>query len=168
MLGVNRHDQVTSGVGSFENTEGGRNNTNFLRYGLVAEADYPKGLIRVDIQDGEINTAWIPWLTQRSGNDRFWWAPEVGERVLVLAPSGDLHNAVAMTAQISNEFPQLADRETVQRTEFADGTTMEYDRDAHRLKWDVKGDIVIKAEGDVTIDAQGNVTIKGARIDWNP
>jgi phage baseplate assembly protein V len=160
MLGINRADHTTSGVGSRESTNHGRALNNLMRYGLVKEADYENGLLRVDIQDGDLETAWLPWLTLRSGNDKFWWAPEVGERVLVLAPSGELHNGVVMAAQISSEFPQIANRETVQRTEFSDGTVIEYDRDAGRYLLDVHGDIMIRATG--------NVTIIGERIDLNP
>lgn len=177
MLGVNRHDQITSGVGAYENTEGGRNATNFLRYGEVKEADYEKGLLRVDVQDGTIETAWLPWLTMRSGKDRFWWAPEVGERVVVMAPSGELHNGVVLTAQISSDFPQIADRETVQRTKFDDNTVVEYDRESHVYTFDLTetdddaSELRIKTQKEVLIEvvgAGGKVVVKADRIDLNP
>lgn len=159
MLRVNRDDQRTSGVGAFEHTEGARRISNVVRYGKVKEADYKKALIRVELQAGELTTDWIPWVTLRAGKDKFWWAPEVGEVMLVLAPSGELANAVALPAAFSNEN-QNADRETIQRQTFDDGTVIEYDREAHKLKMDVKGDVEIKATG--------NVTIIGERIDLNP
>lgn len=167
MLGANRDDQTTSGVGSYENTESARQLSNAIRYGVVKEADYAKAVIRVELQDGELTTDWIPWMTLRAGNDKFWWAPEVGEVMLVLAPSGELANAVALPAAFSNEN-QNADRPTVQRQTFEDGTVIEYDREAHKLLMDVKGDVEIKASGDVEINASGNVKIIGARIDLNP
>jgi phage baseplate assembly protein V len=159
VLRVNRDDQRTSGVGAFEHTEGARRISNVVRYGTVKEADYKKALIRVELQAGELVTDWIPWVTLRAGKDKFWWAPEVGEVMLVLAPSGELANAVALPAAFSNEN-QNADRETIQRQTFDDGTVIEYDREAHKLKMDVKGDVEIKATG--------NVTIIGERIDLNP
>jgi phage baseplate assembly protein V len=160
VLGVNRSDHTTSGVGSREASNHARVANNLMRYGQVKEADYEKGLLRVDIQDGDLETAWLPWLTLRSGNDRFWWAPEVGERVMVLAPSGELHNGVVMAAQISSDFPQIANKETVQRTEFSDGTVIQYDRE--------EGHYLLDVQGDITIRATGNVTIIGERIDLNP
>ena len=147
MLGVNRNDQTTSGVGSFENTESARRISNLIRYGIVAEADYEKALIRVELQDGELETDWIPWVTLRAGPDRFWWAPEEGEVVLLLAPSGELANAVALPAAFSNQN-QNADRETVQRQTFEDGTVIEYDREAHRYTLDATasgGEVIVKA-----------------------
>ena len=159
MLRVNRDDQVTSGVGAFEHTEGARRISNVIRYGVVAEADYEKAVIRVELQDGELLSDWIPWVTLRAGKDKFWWAPEVGEVMLVLAPSGELANAVALPAAFSNDN-QNADRATIQRQTFDDGTVIEYDREAHKLLMDVKGDFEIRATG--------NVKIIGERIDLNP
>lgn len=93
MLGVNRSDQLTAGVGSAEGTDHARRLSNVARYGTVQEADYTGATagfpaIRVQLQEGEILTDWIPWFTPRAGNDRVWDPPEVGEVVMVLAPSG--------------------------------------------------------------------------------
>ena len=154
MLRVNRDDQITSGVGAFEHTEGARRISNLIRYGVVKEADYEKALIRVELQDGELLTDWIPWVTLRAGGDQFWWAPEVGEVMLLLAPSGELANAVALPAAFSNSN-QNGDRATVQRQTFEDGTVIEYDREASTY----------------TIDAtasSGTVIIKANQIELNP
>lgn len=167
MLGVNRSDQTTSGVGSYESTEASRRLSNVIRYGVVKEADYANALIRVELQGGELLTDWIPWVTLRAGNDKFWWAPEEGEVMLVMAPSGELANAVALPAAFSNQN-QNADRPTVQRQTFEDGTVIEYDREAHLLTMDVQGDVKIKATGRIDIEAEGDVKIIGARIDLNP
>ena len=167
MLGVNRSDQGTSGVGSAESTDHARRLSNVIRYAVVAEADYDKALIRVDMQDGEIRSDWIPWITLRAGADKFWWAPEVGEVMLILAPSGDLTNAVALPAAFSNQN-QNANRASVQRATFSDGTVVEYDRQAHKLFMNVQGDVRIKATGKIDIEADGNLKIAGARIDLNP
>lgn len=169
MLRVNRDDQITSGVGAFEHTEGARRISNVIRYGVVAEADYEKALIRVELQDGELLSDWIPWITLRAGGDQFWWAPEVGEVMLLLAPSGELANAVALPATFSNSN-QNADRETIQRQTFEDGTVIEYDREAHRYTIDTtasSGSVVVKAQA-VTVEAQGAVTVKGSTINLNP
>lgn len=154
MLGVNRSDQLTSGVGSHEATEHSRRISNVIRYGVVKEADYAKALIRVELQDGELLSDWIPWITLRANNDRFWWAPEVGEVMLLLAPSGELANAVALPAAFSNEN-QNGDRPTVQRQTFEDGTVIEYDRASHTYTLDAT------ASG-------GTVIVKASLIHFNP
>lgn len=169
MLRVNRDDQITSGVGAYEHTEGARRAANFIRYGVVKEADYEKALIRVELQDGELLSDWIPWVTLRASNDRFWWAPEVGEVMLLLAPSGELANAVALPAAFSDEN-QNGDRPTVQRQTFQDGTVIEYDREAHSYLIDTtasSGSVVVKAQT-VTVEASGTATVIGSPIHLNP
>jgi phage baseplate assembly protein V len=172
VFGINRASHTTSGVGSYENTNAGRAVNNVMRYGLIKDADYEKGLVKVDIQDGDLETAWLPWITLRSGKDRFWWAPEVDERVLVLAPCGELHNGVVMAAQISSDFPQIADKETVQRTLFDDGTVIEYDRENHVYTVDAtaSGQSTVNVRAlTINIEAEGGVvTVRGGTIHLNP
>lgn len=147
MLRINRDPQTTSGVGAFEHTEASRRIANVIRYGIVKETDYEKALIRVELQDGELLTDWIPWITLRAGNDKFWWAPEEGEVMLLLAPSGELANAVALPAAFSNQNQNAAEP-TVQRQTFEDGTVIEYDRAAHRYTIDAtasQSEVIVKA-----------------------
>jgi phage baseplate assembly protein V len=147
VLRVNRDTQITSGVGAFEHTEASRRIANVIRYGVVKETDYEKALIRVELQDGELLTDWIPWVTLRAGNDKFWWAPEEGEVMLLLAPSGELANAVALPAAFSNQNQNAAEP-TIQRQTFEDGTVIEYDRAAHRYLIDATAsdsEVIVKA-----------------------
>lgn len=172
MLGVNRNDQTTSGVGSPEATDHARRLSNVARYGTVAEVDYSGATagfpaIRVALQDGAILTDWMPWFSPRAGNDRVWDPPEVNEVVMVLAPSGELSAGVAIPGLFSDGNAN-GDRAGLNRRTYQDGTVVEYDRQNHRMFLDVKGDISIKATGNVEIEAEGNVTIIGARIDLNP
>jgi phage baseplate assembly protein V len=156
--GFNRSNQGTSGVGMPELTDSGRRIHNAIRYGVVAEADYEAGEIRVDLQDGELRTDWLPWITLRAGADLFWWAPEVGEVVILLAPSGELANGVAIPAAFSNGR-KPASRETVQRAVFADGAVSEYDRERHRHLLDLTGvedsEVWIRCQKRVFVNAVG-------------
>lgn len=172
MLGVTRSDQQTAGVGSAESTDHARRLSNVARYGTVAEADYTGATagfpaIRVQLQDGEILSDWVPWFTPRAGKDRVWDPPEVGEVVMLLAPSGDLANGVAIPGLFSNGNAN-GDRAGLQRRTFDDGTVIEYDRQAHKLFMDVKGDVRIKASGKIEIEADGDLKLVGDRIDLNP
>ncbi len=56
---------------------------NLIRTGVVVEVDLDDGRCRV--QTGGIVTDWLQWLTTRAGRSRVWWAPSVGEQVLLLA-----------------------------------------------------------------------------------
>lgn len=61
----------------FELAELNRRMANLFRPGWVAAVDHQRARVRV--QSGELLTAWLPWLTQRAGDDRDWWPLEVGE-----------------------------------------------------------------------------------------
>ena len=137
MLRVNRDPRITSNVGAYEHTDGARRHSNFVRYGVVKEVDYRKAVMRLELQDGELLTDWLPWITFRASKDRSWWAPEVGEVLMVLAPSGELANAIVLPASFSNGN-QPGGRPTVQRTVFQDGTTIGYDREAHVYTIDIQ------------------------------
>lgn len=191
MLGFNRSEHRTSGIGAPEATDGDRRLNNLFRVGVLQEVDYVKAVARVALQGGETLTDWLPWLTLRAGSDALWWAPEPGEVVFVASLSGELHNGFILGAAYSNgNRPAAAG--TVARATFADGTTVEYDREAHHLQIDVKagdpqaptetpatesdaadgpahnpgpvtaGRLTVRTAGNVEVFAQGSVTITGA------
>ncbi len=182
MLGLNRSDQITSGVGSPEATDHARRLNNLARYGVVAQVDYSGETagfpaIRVDLQDGALRTDWLPWFTPRAGGDRVWDPPTVGEVVMLLAPSGELANGVAIPGLFSDGNAN-GDRANLHRRTYGDGTVVEYDREGHTLTVDTTastGSVVIRtgaasieASGAVTVEAQGQVTITGSAIHLNP
>jgi len=137
-------------------TELERKLANVLRLGSIEHADYATARVRVRI--GPLLTTWLPWLTSRAGGDRSWWAPEIGEQVLVLSPSGDMGQGVVMPALYSTAKPPPAGAETVHRMIYADGAIIEYDRQTHRLKADIPGNVQVIAAGDITAQATGKIT----------
>jgi phage baseplate assembly protein V len=182
MLGVNRSDQTTSGVGSAEATDHSRRLNNLARYGVVAEVDYTGETagfpaVRVDMQDGALRSDWVPWFTPRAGADVVWDPPTVGEVVMLLAPSGELANGVAIPGMFSDGNAN-GDRAALHRRTYSDGTVVEHDSDNHTLTIDTTastGSVVIRtgsasieASGAVTVEAQGQVSITGSAIHLNP
>lgn len=81
---------------SYAITELDRRLANMIRVGTIKEVDLDAGLAGVqlgdpDDDDGDFETDFLPWLVARAGQKRKkWTAPEVGEQVLVLSPSGEL------------------------------------------------------------------------------
>ncbi len=182
MLGLHRSDQRTSGVGSPEGTDHARRLANIARYGVVAQADYTGDTagfpaVRLDIQDGEIRTDWLPWFSPRAGGDRVWDPPEVGEVVMLLAPSGELSAGVAIPGLFSDGNAN-GDRAGLHRRTYDDGTVVEYDRESHTLTIDTTdstgsvvirtGSVSIEASGTVNVEAQGQVSITGSTVHLNP
>ncbi len=167
MFQLQRDDQITSGVGGREATDHARRLSNVARYGTVAEADYngeTAGFpaIRVSLQDGAILTDWLPWFSPRAGKDRVWDPPEVGEVVMLLAPSGELTNGVAIPGLFSDGNAN-GDRAGLHRRTYDDGTVVEYDRENHTFTVDASASnsqVVFKAKrirlctAEISVDAE--------------
>ncbi|VEA71975.1 Phage P2 baseplate assembly protein gpV [Serratia rubidaea] len=67
---------------------------NLIRIGTVSELDLERGRCRVTT--GGNHTDWLNWLTSRAGSARSWWAPSLGEQVLVLSLGGELDTAFVL------------------------------------------------------------------------
>lgn len=130
---------------------------NLLRVGTVSAVDAESARCRVAA--GGITTTWLPWLTQRAGPDRTWWAPEPGEQVMLLSPSGDAAQAVVLPAVYRAAHPAPGERVTHHVSEYADGTRIEYDREASQLTLECVGDVVIKNARTITIENGDTIQI---------
>ncbi len=137
----------------FEITEINRRLVNMITLGVVIEANYESAQLRVEI--GELMTGWLPWITTRAGGDRSWWAPEIGEQVIVFSPNGDLTQGLVLSALFQQKNSPPAAQPHIHKTEYADGAIIEYDRQAHHLS------AVLPAGGTVTIKANGGITLMG-------
>ncbi len=139
----------------FEITELHRRLANLVMLGKVVEADYGHVIPKLKVNIGELQTAWLPMLTQRAGNDVSWWPLEVGEQVVVLSPSGDLTQGVVLGAINQKSVPAIADHNSVHRMIYADGAVIEYDRETHQLN-------AVLPDGATTeLVSDGGVTIIG-------
>lgn len=147
---------------SFDIAEIERRLSNLARIGTIAEADYGKALVRVR-SDG-FTTEWLPWITRRAGGDIDWWAPEPGEQVLVIAPSGLMEDAFVIPALYSNSRPepeQSPDKHTVR---YANGDIVTHDRSNGSWLIQCAGEITVQAGGPVTIIAAGPVLVQAPSV----
>jgi phage baseplate assembly protein V len=151
----------------FEVSELQRRLDNLVMLGVIEEADYPAQRVRVRL--GELLTGWLPWTTLRAGQDRTWWAPEIGEQVLVISRSGDPALGVVIGAIYRDAHPGPADRATVSHTVRPDGTVEEYDRTTGTYTLDVTaaGKIVLKCGASSIEITNTGVRIMAPRIDLN-
>lgn len=139
---------------AFEMAEILRRLANVVRLGAVAEVDLPAARARVhydtDPGGAAILTAWLPWLTPRAGADRTWWAPTVGEQVVVLAPGGELPQAVILPAlyRDTHPAPDVAASKHVMR--YGDGIRIEVDTAAHRYG------VAVPAGGELVLTCGGS------------
>ncbi len=100
---------------------------NIVRAGTVAEVRHGKPA-RCRVRTGDLLTNWVPWMAGRAGGKRRqWWPPEIGEQCLLLAPSGDLLNAVAIPGIPSDKAPQGSESGTECRTDWSETDHMTHD-----------------------------------------
>lgn len=104
---------------------------NFIRTGIVTDVDLVEGQCRV--QTGEMQTTWLNWLTCRAGRSRVWWAPSVGEQVLILAIGGELDTAFVLPGIFSDDHPAPSASPDALHVAFPDGAVIEYEPESCSL-----------------------------------
>lgn len=93
---------------------------NLIRTCVIVEIDLNDGRCRV--QTCGIVTDWLQWLTTRAGCSRSWWAPSVGEQVLLLVVGGELDTAFVLPGIFSDEHPAPSASADAFHITFPDGT----------------------------------------------
>ncbi|WP_105475869.1 phage baseplate assembly protein V [Escherichia coli] len=104
---------------------------NLIRTGIVTDIDPVEGLCRV--QTGGMETTWLNWLTSRAGRSRVWWAPSVGEQVLILAIGGELDTAFVLPSIFSDDNPAPSASPDAFHIAFPDGAVIEYEPESGAL-----------------------------------
>ncbi|EIY4993521.1 phage baseplate assembly protein V [Klebsiella quasipneumoniae] len=98
---------------------------NMIRTGIVVETDLDAGRCRV--QTCGIYTDWLQWLTHRAGRSRTWWAPSVGEQVMILALGGELDTAFVLPGIYSDDIPASSASADAWHVDFPDGAVTSYE-----------------------------------------
>lgn len=148
-------------------TDAERRLSNLVMLGQVAELDASRARVRV--QAGPILTAWLAFATVRAGPDCTWHAPEPGEQVVLVAPCGDLNQAVVVGSLYRDAHPPPADSADISRTEWKDGAALAYDRAQHHWRLSVPGGgkIVLEVGPSKIEMSDAGIKITGPRIDLN-
>lgn len=146
---------------------------NVVRVGVVASVDLPNARCRVTI--GDLQTAPLPFITCKAGEDRTWHPPEVGEQVIVLAPSGELSAGFVLGGVYTTAYPAPSTSPEVAKMLFKDGSSATYDRALHSLTLDlptsgsslsvtVNGNVSVSATGNALVEADGNATVSAGSV----
>ncbi|MEI7073302.1 phage baseplate assembly protein V [Pectobacterium versatile] len=98
---------------------------NMIRVGVVTHVNTADVLCRV--QTGDMTTGWLNWLTRRAGRSRDWWAPSIGEQVLILSIGGELDTAFVLPGIYSDDNPAPSASADAYHVSFPDGAVIEYE-----------------------------------------
>lgn len=131
-----------------------------IRYGTVCEKDPAKGMLRVDFEEDDIPSYWMPMVTIAVVKNSFFSLPDVGEQVVCLVDSHCETGVVIGAIYSDTATPKLAS-DNISSAVFSDGTKISYDRESHVLEVDTVGEITIKTSTDVKIECN-NATVKAA------
>ena len=105
---------------------------NIVRKGTVAAVRLAAPA-RVRVKTGDNTTDWLPWIALRAGGvagGRTWNPAVVGEQCTVLAPGGDLAQAVVLLGLYSDAMPQGSEQAACDRTDWGEDNYFEWLRGA--------------------------------------
>jgi len=132
---------------------------NIALLGTIADANYQTARVRVQI--GDLVTGWLPWLSQRAGNDVDWDAPEIGEQVMVFSPSGEIGNGVVLPAIYQTAHPANGSTPDQSIHAYKDGAVIAYDRAVHHLSATLPTGATCALVADGGISITGNISVTG-------
>ncbi|MBT0360473.1 phage baseplate assembly protein V [Morganella morganii] len=104
---------------------------NIIRTGVVTEVEVGRGC---RVKTGDLETDWLPWITQRAGASRSQWPPSVGEQVVILSVGGELTTAVVLPGLFSDEHNEPTASLTANNVTYPDGAVIEYEPATGALK----------------------------------
>ena len=137
---------------------------NVIRIGIVTQVYDDRATVRVQFPDDDKEVSWeFPVLQRKTLKDKDYWLPDVGEHVVVvMLPYGQEQGFVIGAIYSDAEKPPESTRDK-RVIVFEDGTRIEYDRKAHKLYADVKGDAELKISGHLTCEVKKEVLIRSSR-----
>ncbi|UNE55520.1 phage baseplate assembly protein V [Bartonella machadoae] len=157
---------------------------NMVMVGTISHVDHKNARYRV--KSGNLISDWIPDTQARAGKTCSYEGRDVGEQVVVVASSGDLAQGV-IVGSIHTDANQAADKGSIHRTIYPDGTILEYDDEQNSYSIQItsggkfiltiadgvslKGDggkleltapegIKIVSQSDITFNAKGNISLQ--------
>lgn len=147
---------------------------NVVRLGTIAAVRH-NAPARCRVRTGGLTTDWVPWVAPRAGGQggNVWWPPVVGEQCMLLAPGGDLLNAVAIVGIYSDANPQGSESPHIALTEWGGGDYMKHNAEAKTLEIVTQFGILLRVmstvmemtENKVHIHAGGSsITVEPGRV----
>lgn len=129
-----------------------------LRFGNITEVDPSKGYARVTFTDDGIVSDWLQFLILGAIKDNFSHTFSINEQVACLMDENS-EEGVILGALFNDKTPPISGGDGIFRVKFEDDSVIEYNRNSHEYKLDVKGKINITAQSEVNVNAvNANVT----------
>jgi phage baseplate assembly protein V len=135
-----------------------------LHRGLVHEIDPDTHRIKAILPDwDDMVTHWLDIPEKGTQDDKVINTIDKGAQVALLLTAGATEGVVLGFIYSEEDEPPVTSGDRWHRT-FKDGTVLEYDRAAHKLTVDAKGEIEIEATGPVKIKGLQDLTIEALTV----
>ncbi|WP_333656285.1 phage baseplate assembly protein V [Dissulfurispira sp.] len=132
-----------------------------VRVGIVTQRYPERGSVRVRLVDVDDQVSYeLPVIYRKTLKDKDYWMPDINEHVVCLFSGQGLEQGFVLGAIYSEADTVPVSSNNKWHKVFDDGTVIEYDRSAHKLLIDVKGDTQIQITGNASITVNGNTTVK--------
>ncbi|UVS99059.1 phage baseplate assembly protein V [Burkholderia glumae] len=125
---------------------------SLLREGTVIDVDHEARRVRVE--SGGLETDWIRWLAQRTGNSIEWDPPTIGEPGLLLCPSGEPTTGLFLPGVYCDGHDAPSSNPNEHVRVYEDRARIAYDFATHALT------ATLPAGATVHVVAPGNVTVE--------
>lgn len=129
------------------------------RVGFVVSRQPEKHRVRVEFRDtvtAKLVSGWLPVLVPRASADMAFDLPDVGDQVLCLFLGNGLEEGFVLGSMYGAQMPPVSSGDKFHRT-FSDGTTLEYDRAAHKLRASVRGDVEASVTGNLELTSAAKI-----------
>lgn len=126
---------------------------NLIRLGTIAAVDHEAE--RCTVKTGGLTVPGRPWLALRAGASSDWDPPTVGEQCILLSPSGEPAQGIALIGLYSQQRPAPSNSATLRRRKYPDGAVIDYDHASHTLT------ATLPDGGKAKLVAPGGVSILG-------
>lgn len=104
---------------------------NLIRLGTIAAVDHEAE--RCTVKTGGLTVPGRPWLALRAGASSDWDPPTVGEQCILLSPSGETAQGIALIGLYSRQRPAPSKSANLRRRTYPDGAVIDYDHASHSL-----------------------------------
>ena len=139
-----------------------------IRIGIVSSIDSEHGTAQVTFEDrDDIVTRDLPMVVPCTLYDRWYYMPDIGERVRVLMdPDAPTRGCILGSYYDDVRMPPIDDEDKVYVI-FKDETLVEYDRKLHKLTIKIpeggEKSIDVFAESDINVKTNGYLNVKAAK-----
>lgn len=133
-----------------------------LKFGIITEVDFVKGLARVNFPEDEFVSGWLKMSVMRSGQDNFSFPFDVNEHVYCLMDEGWEYGVVVGSIYDEKNLPD-GSSEGKLKLSFGDNTAIIYDRKTSILSFDIKGKVNIECN-EANLTSSGAINIEGNKV----